>query len=167
MTTASRTDVIEESSPKDARSARATITARLVELRRQRAQAEAESLPPGAGGDLADRSTNIEALIRLENLEARIVSLELRLDELRWETGVVSGDRTVARIGSRITLSFGSGDGPETFHLDRIEQAQPGDAVITPESPLGQALLGAGPGQLISYRAGGSNRTVEILEITG
>lgn len=166
MTTASRTDVIEDPSPRDA-SPRATILARLADLRRQRTQAEAESLPPGAGGDLADRSTNIEALIRLENLEARIVGLELRLDELRWETGAVSVDRTSAQIGSRVTLSFGSGDGPEVFHLDRIEQAEPGLSVITPESPLGQALLGAEPGQLISYRAGGANRTVEILDIAG
>ena len=164
MTTLSRPAGADPASMVEADSARATVVARLAELKSQRAQAEFESVPPGAGGDLADRSGNVEAMIRLENLEARIVALELRLDEMRFQTG--ANDLSVAALGTAVTLSFGADDSVETFRLDRIEHARPGDSVITPESPLGQALLGARAGDRVTYRAGGTTRTAELLQIT-
>lgn len=166
MTAAPTTELISSRpNQSDRNLARAAVLGRLEELKRQRAQAEIESVPPGASGDLADRASNVEALIRLENLEARIIALEVRLDELLWEGEDPAPDGSAARIGSWVTLSFHGDDSPETFRLDRIEQAQPGEAVITPDSPLGRALLGAQPGQRVTYRARGSHQSAELLEI--
>ena len=164
MTTLSESSVYTITAQLEPGSTRTILLARLEDLQQQRAQAEAESRPPGACGDLADRSSSVEALIRLESIEARIVALELRLDDLRWSTGRPV-DGSAARVGSTVTLSFGSEDSPETFRLDSLEEAAPGEPVITPESPLGQALIGARPGQQVTYRAGGSTLRAELLAI--
>jgi transcription elongation factor GreA len=121
------------------------LAVRLHDLRAERDQARIELVGP-ASGDTADRATNVDANIRFALLEQRIAALELELVEqplARTENGAVA-------IGDVVTLELG--DGPETFLIGSVDEAAPGVDVLTPTSPLGRVVVGARPGDTVTYR---------------
>lgn len=126
---------------------RDTLTARLTELRAERDQALTETIPVG-DGDMADRATNVNGHVRLAMLEERIAIVEQELTAFR-ETSTRSAGSGVS-VGDMLTLDLG--DGPETFLLGSVDEATDSFDVITPNSPLGKALLGARVGSSVSYR---------------
>jgi transcription elongation factor GreA len=126
---------------------RDTLTARLTELRAERDQALTETIPVG-DGDMADRATNVNGHVRLAMLEERIAIIEQELAAFR-ETSTRSAGNGVS-VGDMLTLDLG--DGPETFLLGSVDEATDSFDVITPNSPLGKALLGARVGSSVSYR---------------
>jgi transcription elongation factor GreA len=126
---------------------RDTLTARLTELRAERDQALTETIPVG-DGDMADRATNVNGHVRLAMLEERIAIVEQELAAFR-ETSTRSAGSGVS-VGDMLTLDLG--DGPETFLLGSVDQATDSFDVITPNSPLGKALLGSRVGSSVSYR---------------
>jgi transcription elongation factor GreA len=123
------------------------LTARLTELRAERDQALTETIPVG-DGDMADRATNVNGHVRLAMLEERIAIVEQELAAFR-ETSTRSAGSGVT-VGDMLTLDLG--DGPETFLLGSVDEATDSFDVITPNSPLGKALLGARVGSSVSYR---------------
>jgi transcription elongation factor GreA len=159
-----------QTSPHDVEHA---IRCRLEELKAQCAEAQEQYTPPGSCGDAADRCANVELAITIEDLQARITELELMLQaphSLRQprRTGRKSKPAGAVEVGSRVSVSFDGGGTCETFVLLPHELALGDDEVVTPNSPLGQALQGAAPGDQISYRA--ANRTtitVQILSVDG
>jgi transcription elongation factor GreA len=130
------------------------LSARLASLRAEREQTLAETIPE-AGGDLADRATNVDGHVRLAMLEQRIATIEEELATSQ-QPSARSADDSVA-VGDVVTLDFG--DGPESFLLGSVDQAGDSVDVVTPSSPLGRALQGARLGSTVSY-ATGSNRTL-------
>ena len=128
-------------------SRRDSLAARLAELRAERDQALAETIPVG-DGDMADRATNVNGHVRLAMLEERIATVEVELAAFR-ETSTHSAESGVS-VGDIVTLDLG--EGPETFLLGSVDEATDGFDVITPSSPLGKALLGARVGSSVSYR---------------
>ncbi|GAB3251198.1 GreA/GreB family elongation factor [Nocardioides dilutus] len=120
------------------------LTDRLHALRAERAEVLAETRLQN-NGDVADRATNVEALIRLQLLDERIASVELEIaDGLRREhvEGVVS-------VGDVVVIDLGQGD--ETYVVGSVEQAVAGVDTITPGSPLGRAIVGAEVGSTVGY----------------
>jgi transcription elongation factor GreA len=145
-------------------SAHAALSARLEDLQAQRAQTAIESIPPGGSGDAADHAGNVEALIRLGELDARIAALQVQLQAPIAEAQVAQ----VAEIGSLVTLRFADDDEDQQFLIGLVEQAAPGVEVITPTSPLGVVLIGARPGSELTYRvASGASMSVTLIGIAG
>jgi len=146
-------------------SAHAALVARLEDLQAQRVQTAIESIPPGGAGDAADHAGNVEALIRLGELDARIAALQVQL-----QAPIATADAVaqVAEIGSLVTLRFADDEEDQQFLIGLVEQAGPGVEVITPTSPLGVVLLGARPGDELTYRvASGAGLTVTLVAIAG
>lgn len=117
---------------------------RLDALRAERAELLADTRLPGTG-DIADRATNVEAIIRVQLLDERIATVELEIAEsLRRPhiEGVVS-------VGDVVVIDLGDGD--ETYLVGSVEQAAAGVDTITPASPLGRAIVGAEVGSTVSY----------------
>lgn len=148
------------------------IRARLEDLKAQCAEAQAQYTPPGSCGDAADRCANVELAITIEDLQARITELELMLQAPRptqpRRAGRKGKPAGTIEVGSRVQVSFDGGRSCETFVLLPHELALGDDEVVTPNSPLGQALQGAVPGDRVSYRA--ANRTtitVDIVSVDG
>jgi transcription elongation factor GreA len=56
-------------------------------------------------------------------------------------------------------------DQGEKYLIGSIEERHDDLAVISPGSPLGQALMGHGPGETVQYEAPGGNLQVEIVEV--
>jgi transcription elongation GreA/GreB family factor len=82
------------------------------------------------------------------------------MDELEWLRGAVA-----ARAGSLVRVRDRRG---RTTEYELIEQAEPADAreKVTVGSPLGQALIGARPGDFINLVAGnGRRRRVRVLDV--
>jgi transcription elongation factor GreA len=131
------------------------LTERLAFLRAERDRTRAEILPEGAG-DVADRATNVDGLVRLSMLEERIAALEDELAE--GDHGATPSADGVVAPGRLVTLDLG--DGPEQFLLGSFEQVGGGVEVITSGSPLGRALVGASVGATVSYAAR-SNRHLQ------
>ena len=143
-------------------SAHAALAARLEDLQAQRVQTAIESIPPGGAGDAADHAGNVEALIRLGELDARIASLQLQLQAPVTQAPPAQA----AEIGSLVTLRFPDDEEDQQFLMGLVEQAGPGVEVITPTSPLGMVLLGARPGDELTYRvASGASMTVTLVAI--
>ncbi|HEV2887877.1 MAG TPA: GreA/GreB family elongation factor [Jatrophihabitans sp.] len=149
------------------------IRVRLDDLKAQCAEALAQYSPPGSCGDAADRCANVELAITIEDLQARITELELMLQAPKTvrqprRTSRKSKPAGTIEVGSRVEVSFDGGRSCETFVVLPHELAFGDDEVVTPNSPLGQALQGAVPGDRISYRA--ANRTtitVDIVSVDG
>jgi transcription elongation factor GreA len=137
------------------------LTDRLAFLRAERDRTRAEILPEGAG-DVADRATNVDGLVRLSMLEERIAALEDELAE--GEHASSSPADGVVAPGRILTLDLG--DGPERFLLGSFEQVGGEVDVITAGSPLGRALVGAQVGATVSYAARGNrNLTATVLAV--
>jgi transcription elongation factor GreA len=160
----------EHTSPEEVEHA---IRCRLDDLKAQCAEALANYSPPGSCGDAADRCANVELAITIEDLQARITELELMLQAPKTirpprRSGRKSRPVGTIEVGSRVQLSFDGGRSCETFVLLPHELALGDDEVVTPNSPLGQALQGALPGDRVSYRA--ANRTtltVDVVAVDG
>jgi len=144
--------------------ARAALTSRLDDRLSQRVEALQESTAIGGTGDAADRAGNVEAIIRLEDLDVRIAGLRAQLSA---PAAVDSGDDSV-QVGSSVGVRFAAGEQPETFLIGLLEQSSGDVDVITPASPLGGALLGARAGDSVAYRAAsGATLTVELVTVSG
>jgi transcription elongation factor GreA len=135
------------------------LAARLAALRADREQLLAETIPAGEG-DIADRATNVDGHVRLAMLDERIASVEAELDA-RHRVNAPAGEHGVA-VGDVVTLDFG--DGPESLLIGSVEESGGGFDVITPNSPLGRALPGAGVGTTVSYAAA-PRRTLSVKVI--
>ena len=141
---------------------RDTLTARLTELQAERDQALTETIPVG-DGDMADRATNVNGHVRLAMLEERIAIIEQELAAFR-ETSTRSAGNGVS-VGDMLTLDLG--DGPETFLLGSVDEVTDSFDVITPNSPLGKALVGARGGSSVSYRTGpGRKLSARIIAVS-
>jgi transcription elongation factor GreA len=138
-----------------------SLQARLDALRAERTEILAELTAPSSGDD-ADRATNVDGHVRVAMLDRRIAALEEELSAV--ELGVTPPTGAV-KIGDVVTLDFG--DGPESFLFGSVEQAADGTDVITPGSPLGQALSAATVGETISYAAKrGRTLSVKLVAVS-
>lgn len=152
------------SAPALSDTARAALLARLDGLLAQRVGVFAESTSTGGSGDAADRAGNVEAIIRLEELDARIAALH---EQLSAPSAPPPATGTVA-VGSRVNIRFGADPEPEPFLVGVLEEAGGAVEVITPSSPLGKALLGARRGDEIAYRAAsGATMTATLVDVEG
>ncbi len=144
--------------------ARVALTARLDMLLAQRVEVFTETTTSSTG-DAADRAGNVEAIIRLEELDSRISSLREKLTAPPAPRSAADDDGTV-QVGSRITLRFPGETEPEPFLVGQREEASGSFDVITPSSPLGRALLGARRGDEVTYRAAsGAALTATLVDV--
>ncbi|HEX2903993.1 MAG TPA: GreA/GreB family elongation factor [Jatrophihabitans sp.] len=150
--------------PSLSKSARAALSARLADLEVQRAQTAIEAIPAGGAGDAADHAGNVEALVRLGELDAKIAALQVQLQA----PDAADAGAGVAEIGSMVTIRFEDDEDTSDYVIGLVEQSSGGVQVITPTSPLGSVLLGARPGDVLSYKvATGATMTVTLEAIAG
>lgn len=123
---------------------RTLLNSRLAVLRQERESVLAETLLESSG-DVADRATNVEALIRLQTFDERIAALELEIADVSRRPH----PQGIVTLGDVVTLDLGDGD--ETYLVGSVESAYAGVDPITPGSPLGRAIIGAEVGATVTY----------------
>lgn len=98
-----------------------------------------------------DTSQNPDFFIAAE-AEGRLRDRHSRLLRLLREPPVDAAQGGAVTVGVVVDLDFG--DGIETYTVGSIEEQFGAVQVITPESPVGRAIMGALPGQTCRLQSG-------------
>jgi transcription elongation factor GreA len=117
-------------------------------------------------GDLSENGDYHAAKDEQGHMEGRIRQLEHLIEHAEI---IDSGDDGVASAGAVVTVVF-EGDSPddaEQYLLGHPEETPPpGASIMTLNSPLGAALVGATEGQWVAYRApNGNTLRVQVLKV--
>jgi transcription elongation factor GreA len=99
-------------------------------------------------------------------MESRIRMLQRLLKTATVVDASQASDGTVAP-GTVVTLRYDGDEEDETtdFFVGSIEERQGDLTVVSPGSPLGQALLGHTTGDAVEYAAPGGTLKVQIVNI--
>ncbi|MCL2783032.1 MAG: transcription elongation factor GreA, partial [Propionibacteriaceae bacterium] len=106
-------------------------------------------------GDLSENGGYHAAREEQGQMEGRITQLEAMLRDAK--VGDVVDNPDQVSVGSRVTVAyFGDPDDTETFVIGSREMLGVSDLdtqVYSPQSPLGEAVLGSRPGDHVEYTA--------------
>ena len=113
-------------------------------------------------GDLSENGDYHAAKNEQGLNEARVRQLEAMLKH-----AVVVEASTAERVetGTVVEVLMAEDDEPSTYLVGSIEERGTGYDVISPGSPLGKALLGHAPGDVVTYEAPSGRFEVEILAV--
>ena len=114
-------------------------------------------------GDLSENDDYHAAKEEQGKMEGRIAHLASILENAEIVDEVSGGD--TVRAGSIIAICYAGDDDPEKYLIGSIEERVEDVEVISPTSPLGEALIGARVGETVTYEAPGGTLEVEIVSI--
>lgn len=113
-------------------------------------------------GDLSENGDYHAAKEEQGKMEGRIVHLAKLIENCKI---VEAGGTDEVRAGCVVFVRYQGDDDIEKYLIGSIEERREGVTVMSPGSPMGQALIGAKPGDAVSYQAPGGTLTVEVVEI--
>ncbi|MFM8563633.1 MAG: transcription elongation factor GreA [Acidimicrobiia bacterium] len=113
-------------------------------------------------GDLSENGDYHAAKDEQGHMEGRIRHLESILENYEL---VETEDGDLVGPGKLVTVSI-DGDEPETYYLGSHEEKYEGATTMTPESALGQAIIGKRLDETISYTTPNGHRlSVAIISV--
>lgn len=114
-------------------------------------------------GDLKENGDYHAAKDSQGKMEARIRQIQALLSSAK----IVDEDENSETVttGSIVQLRYEGDDDLEEYLIGSIEEKRPGVSVISPASPLGQAILGKGEGELVEYESPAGTLRVEIIKV--
>jgi transcription elongation factor GreA len=115
-------------------------------------------------GNLSENGDYHAAKDSQGKMEARIRQIEQLLATSRVVEDGVDPQGTVA-AGAVVGLRYEGDDDVERFLIGSIEERREDVSVISPRSPLGQALMGRVAGDVVEYEAPGGTLKVDIVEV--
>jgi transcription elongation factor GreA len=116
-------------------------------------------------GDLSENGDYHAAKDAQGKMEARIRQLEATLEGAEIVT-TEAGSGDVVEVGVVAALRYEGDDTEERYLIGSIEERRDGVTVVSPQSALGQALVGRRPGDKVSYETPtGAQLVVEIVSI--
>ena len=114
-------------------------------------------------GDLSENGDYHAAKEEQGKMEGRIAHLASILENAEIVDEVSGGD--TVRAGSIISICYAGDEDSERYLIGSIEERLEDVEVISPTSPLGEALIGARIGETVTYEAPGGILEVEIVSI--
>ena len=114
-------------------------------------------------GDLKENADYHAARDDQGRMEARIRQLQSLIDNAVIVDSSQISDTVAA--GSIVALRYEGDADVDRFLVGSIEERRSDVAVVSPASPLGQALIGHRKGDVVEYQAPGGNLKVEIVDI--
>jgi len=114
-------------------------------------------------GDLSENGDYHAAKDDQGKMEARIRQLQAMLKDAEI-VDAPSGGGTVA-AGSVVTIRYEGDEDTERYLIGSIEERRDDVSVISPGSPLGQALVGRSTGDVVEYEAPGGMLKVEVVAV--
>jgi transcription elongation factor GreA len=117
-------------------------------------------------GDLSENADYHAAKDSQGTMESRIRQIRATLTKaaIVEDMGAPSPSGTVS-AGSIVAIRYEGDDDVERFLVGSIEERHDQLNVVSPRSPLGQALIGKGPGEVVEYEAPGGKLRFEIIQI--
>ncbi len=114
-------------------------------------------------GDLSENGDYHAAKEEQGKMEGRIVHLAKLIENATIVATAGANDEVSA--GHVVSIRYEGDDDVEQYLIGSIEERREGVTVMSPGSPMGQALLGAAVGDTVSYEAPGGVLTVEVVAI--
>jgi transcription elongation factor GreA len=115
-------------------------------------------------GDLSENGDYHAAKDSQGKMEARIRQLAAMLQDVEVvDEDEVQGDAVT--VGSVVSLRYVGDDEVDRYLVGSIEERREGVTVVSPDSPLGSALLGKKAGAKLSYSAPSGELHVEVVSI--
>ena len=116
-------------------------------------------------GDLSENGDYHAAKDTQGKMEARIRQLEAILaDAVVVDSSAAAADGAVT-TGVVVSLRYDGDEEVERYLIGSIEERRQGVTVVSPNSPLGQALMGKKRGERVAYDAPSGQLRVEIVEV--
>ncbi len=116
-------------------------------------------------GDLSENGDYHAAKDSQGKMEARIRQLEAMLKEPEIIDGSVGADGEVT-AGVVVSLKYVGDEDVERYLIGSIEERREGVSVISPDAPLGRALMGRREGEKVAYETPtGATLEVEIVKV--
>ncbi|MEA2477150.1 MAG: transcription elongation factor GreA [Actinomycetota bacterium] len=115
-----------------------------------------------AHGDLSENAEYHAAKDRQGLSEARIREIRSMLENAEI---IHSHDDGLVTPGKLVTLRVG-GTEPETYLFGSREEKGSEHDVLTPESPIGQAIVGRSVGEQVAAKVPAGDLEIEIVEIS-
>lgn len=115
-------------------------------------------------GDLSENGDYHAAKDAQGKMEARIRQLEAMLKDVEVVDSAAGASGEVT-TGVVVSLRYVGDEDVERYLIGSIEERREGVSVVSPNSPLGQALMGHKAGEKVSYEAPSGALQVEIVEI--
>lgn len=114
-------------------------------------------------GDLSENGDYHAAKEEQGKMEGRIRQLSVMLENAE----IVQADNgDHVSHGSVVAIRYAGDDEVERYLIGSIEERHDDLEVISPSSPLGEALIGAGPGDSVTFTAPtGAELQVEIVSV--
>jgi transcription elongation factor GreA len=114
-------------------------------------------------GDLSENGDYHAAKDQQGQMEARIRTLQaILIDAVIVDA---TGEDDVVGVGSVVGIRFEGDDDVEQYLVGHIEERHDTYEVVSPGSPLGEALMGKTPGDKAGYEINGNTVTVEIVSV--
>lgn len=118
-------------------------------------------------GDLSENGDYHAAKEEQAKLEGRIVHLTRILTNAEIiDAGNGSGGDFGVMLGSVVTVLYDGDDEPERFLVGVIEERQDDVVVVSPGSPMGEALLGAAEGDAVEFDSPAGRQKVTVVEVS-
>ena len=114
-------------------------------------------------GDLSENGDYHAAKDDQGKMEARVRQLQATLEDAIIIDDLPGG--SVVATGSLVSLRYEGDKDVERFLIGSIEERPDGAGVVSPSSPLGQALIGHAAGETVEYEAPNGALRVEIVSI--
>ncbi|MGH8917564.1 MAG: GreA/GreB family elongation factor [Actinomycetes bacterium] len=121
-------------------------------------------------GDLSENGDYHAAKDAQGKMEARIRQLQGMLEGAQIVDSITAGAGGAVTTGVLVSLKYVGDDGDddvERYLIGSIEERREGVSVVSPNSPLGQALMGKRPGDRVAYDAPSGQLEVEVVEVGG
>jgi transcription elongation factor GreA len=115
-------------------------------------------------GDLSENGDYHAAKDAQGKMEARIRQLEAMLADVVIVDHGLAANGEVS-TGTVVALRYVGDEDVERYLIGSIEERREGVAVVSPNSPLGQALVGKKAGDKVTYEAPSGPLEVEIVEV--
>jgi transcription elongation factor GreA len=116
-------------------------------------------------GDLSENGDYHAAKDFQGKMESRIRQLQAMLEGAQILDTEAANASGVVTTGVVVSLRYVGDDDVERYLIGSIEERREGVSVTSPNSPLGQALLGHQAGDKVTYEAPSGQMAVEIVEI--
>ncbi len=116
-------------------------------------------------GDLSENGDYHAAKEEQAKMEGRIVHLTRILADAAI-IDVDDGGGVGVMLGSVVTVRYDGDDETESFLVGVIEERHPDVVVVSPGSPMGEALLGASEGQTVEFDSPGGRQKVAVVEVS-
>ncbi|HUQ62772.1 MAG TPA: transcription elongation factor GreA [Acidimicrobiales bacterium] len=114
-------------------------------------------------GDLKENADYHAAREDQGRMEARVRQLQALLQKA---VIVDAGDTEVVATGTIVSLRYDGDDEVEQYLIGSIEERSGDTPVVSPDSPLGRALLGHRKGDTVEYEAPSGMLRVEVVELS-